>query len=120
MNSRSCLIVSRSAPYGSSAARDTLDVALTCAVFEMPVTILLLDDAVLQLLKNQTPDPIHQKNLNAIQQSLPLYDIERICVSRKALEARGVSDDQLILPVERVDAPEIQTLLTQHDIVLSI
>lgn len=120
MSQRSCLIISRAAPYGGSAARDALDVALTCAVFEQSVTLLLLDDGVLQLVRNQAPEAINQKNLNAIQQSLPLYDIERICVSRQALEQRGLSNDQLVLTVEPVEAEDIRTLIAQHDVVLSI
>ena len=47
---KSFLIINRKAPYGSSAARDALDVALTVSVFEQPLKLLFMDDAVLQLL----------------------------------------------------------------------
>ncbi len=120
MSGKSFLIISRSAPYGSSAARDALDVALTCAVFEQPVTLLFMDDGVLQLLAGQDPQPIGQKNLNAVQQSLPLYDIERLCVCRASLDARGLETQQLLLPVEAVAAEAIAQLIAEHDVVLSI
>jgi len=114
------LILTRSAPYGSSAARDALDVALTCSVFEQPVTLLFLDDGVFQLMKDQSPGDIAQKNLNAVQQSLPLYDIERLCVGKSSLERRGLSGDDLILPVEIVDDSSLPALLAQYRHVLSI
>lgn len=118
--SEGILVLTRSAPYGTSAARDALDVALTCSVFEQTVTMLFLDDAVFQLLKDQTPAAIAQKNLNAVQQSLPLYDIERLCVGRESLSSRGLSIDNLVLPVELVDESDLAALLAQHRHVLSI
>lgn len=120
MSAEGILVMTRSAPYGSSAARDALDVALTCSVFEQPVTLLFLDDGVFQLLKEQSPSVIGQKNLNAVQQSLPLYDIERLCVGASSLEQRGLSQDELILPIELVDDTELPALLAQHRHVLSI
>ncbi|WP_432695224.1 sulfurtransferase complex subunit TusC [Marinobacterium sp. YM272] len=119
MSETSILIIVRSAPYGSSAAKDALDAALTCSVFETPVTLLFLDDGVYELLKGQQPDEIGQKNLNSLQQSLPLYDIERLCVSRRALTERGLTPEQLILPVESVNAKAVSALLSQHTHVLS-
>ncbi|SEF92582.1 sulfurtransferase complex subunit TusC [Marinobacterium lutimaris] len=119
MSVDSILILVRSAPYGSSAARDALDAALTCSVFEAPVTLLFMDDAVYQLLKGQSPAGIGQKNLNAIQQSLPLYDIDRLCVAQSAMAQRGLSEDQLALPVESVDAAQIAELMAEHTHVLS-
>ncbi|MBV1789911.1 sulfurtransferase complex subunit TusC [Marinobacterium sp. D7] len=120
MSTEGILVMTRSAPYGSSAARDALDVALTCSVFEQPVTLLFLDDGVFQLLKGQSPSVIGQKNLNAVQQSLPLYDIKRLCVSTSSLEQRGLRQDELILPVELVDDAALPALLAQHRHVLSI
>ncbi|KEA61883.1 tRNA 5-methylaminomethyl-2-thiouridine synthase TusC [Marinobacterium lacunae] len=120
MSAEGILIMTRAAPYGSSAARDALDAALTCSVFEQPVTLLFLDDGVFQLLKGQSPTEISQKNLNAVQQSLPLYDIERLCVSRSSLDSRGLGTDDLILPVEVVGDAELPQLLSQHRHVLSI
>lgn len=120
MSAKSFLIISRSAPYGSSAARDALDVALTCAVFEQTVTLLFVDDGVLQLLPGQAPQTIGQKNLNAVQQSLPLYDIERLCVCQASLQSRGLEPQQLLLPVETIPAERMAALIAEHDLVLSI
>lgn len=120
MSDKSILIICRSAPYGSSAARDALDLALTCSVFEQPVSLLFLDDALFQLLPGQAPAAIEQKNLNAIQQSLPLYDIDRLYVGVGALSARGLNAEDLILPVTPIAETEISRLLADHTTVLSV
>jgi tRNA 2-thiouridine synthesizing protein C len=120
MSAASILVITRSAPYGSSAARDALDVALTCSVFEQPVSLLFLDDAVFQLLKGQSPGGIGQKNLNAVQQSLPLYDIDRLYVGARALAERGLHASDLILPVQTIDEAELASLLADHTTVLSV
>lgn len=120
MRDNAVLIICRSAPYGSSAARDALDLALTCSVFEQPVSLLLLDDALFQLVKGQAPEPIGQKNLNAIQQSLPLYDIDRLYVGAQSLSMRGLDAEDLILPVTVIDEVDTGRLLADHTIVLSV
>lgn len=120
MSDSGILIICRSAPYGSSAARDALDLALTCSVFEQPVSLLFLDDGLFQLVKGQNPAAIGQKNLNAMQQSLPLYDIERLYVGARALAERGLAREDLILPVEPINESDLPRLLAEHTTVLSV
>ena len=48
MSTHRFLVMTRSAPYGTSAARDALETALTCSVFEQPVTLLFLDNNMIQ------------------------------------------------------------------------
>ncbi|RAU19370.1 sulfurtransferase complex subunit TusC [Nitrincola tibetensis] len=121
MNSpKNILLMSRRAPYGSSAARDLLDIALTCSVFEQNVALLLLDDGVLQLLANQDPQVIQQKNLNSLQSSLSLYDIEKIYIDADALEHHGLSHSELHIPVTLLTKIEISQLIANSDIVLTV
>ncbi|WP_409526455.1 sulfurtransferase complex subunit TusC [Nitrincola sp. MINF-07-Sa-05] len=114
------LLISRSAPYGTSAAREMLDIALTCSVFEQSVTLLLMGDAVLQLIREQQPAEIAQKNLNALQASLAMYDIDQILVPQSALDAHGLSPDQLSIPIKLVDADRLPALIAEHDIVITV
>jgi len=116
---KSCLIINRTAPYGSSHARDALDVALTSGVFEMPLTLLFSGDGVWQLRKEQQPDTIEQKSFAANLCVLPMYDIDRILVCSDAMAQRGLSLDELVLPAESVDAERIRTEIQQHDLVLT-
>jgi len=119
MSSKSFLIVSRRAPYASNHAREALDAALTAAIFEQDVAMLFLSDGVYQLLNNQQPGTIGQKNLGANLQVLPMYDIEKLYVSKRALDERSLTTDQLVVPVQALDDAEINTLIKQQDLVLN-
>ncbi|WP_286238579.1 sulfurtransferase complex subunit TusC [Neptuniibacter halophilus] len=116
---KSVLIINRSAPYGSSAARESLDVALTCSIFEMPVSLLFLSDGIFQLLQGQSPEALEQKKLEAMLSALPMYDIDQILVCREDFEQHGLSEAQLCLPVQLIDADQIASLIQKHDTVLT-
>ena len=119
MSETSFLIINRRAPYASNHAREGLDAALTAAVFEQPVAMLFLSDGVYQLLENQNPSSIGQKNLSANLQVLPMYDIEKLYVCEQALAERGLSKAQLVVPVEVLDADGINALIKQQHRVLT-
>lgn len=116
---KSFLIINRRAPYGSSSARDALDVALTVSVFEQPLSLLFLDDGVLQLLPDHQPAGISQKNLSANLAMLAMYDIDQIFVSAAALEQRGFSPESLALDARLLSDDDIAALVQQHDQVLT-
>ncbi len=119
MEASNILISSRHAPYGSSLAREALDVALTYAAFDQAVALLFLDDGVLQLLPEQAPDAATQKNVAKILQSLALYDIENVYADADAMQQRGVTAANSVLPVTAVNAAAIEALIAQHRTVLS-
>lgn len=116
---KSFLIINRKAPYGTSAARDALDVALTISVFEQPLSLLFMDDAVLQLLPAQNPSGIGQKNLSANLAMLEMYDIDQLYVCRNALERRGLRPDDIELNIKLLNQSEVAALIKHHDQVLS-
>jgi len=116
---KSVLIINRTAPYGSSNAREALDVALTCSIFEMPVSLLFTDDGVYQLINDQNPGAIAQKNLQALLSSLPMYDIDQIYISETSANDKGLDLSDLSLPAQVVNSTEIAKLIQSHDTVLT-
>ena len=116
----SFLIISRASPYGSAAAREALELTLACALFDREVALLLLDDAVYQLLPDHRPTGIGQKNLGAMQQSLPLYDVDKIFVCQRSLEARGLTTEALALPVTPIDSQSLKALLREYEAVINV
>lgn len=114
------LLLFKCPPYGTSSARDLLDIALTCSVFEQSLTLLFLGDGVLQLLANQHSAPLRQKNLNALHSSLAMYDIESIYVEESALAYHGIGKDQLQINVTELDTVAIQHLINEHDVVFTL
>lgn len=120
MSQKSVLIICRKTPYGSSAAREALDIALSGAVFELSVSLLLLDDAVLQLLPGQNSGLIGEKNLNAMLGALPLYDIEQVYTSLQSLALHGLEAAHLEPAPVALDSTELQALIKRHKVVLTV
>lgn len=120
MRRKSILIICRSAPYASSAGRDALDIALSSAAFDLSVSLLLLDDAVLQLLPGQDSACIDEKNLNAMLGALPLYDIETVYTSMHSLNLHGLEATQLEPSPTVLDRSQLQNLIKRHEVVLTV
>ncbi len=120
MSRKSVLVICRKAPYGSSAAREALDIALSGAVFELQASLLLLDDAVLQLLPGQQSGLIREKNLNAMLGALPLYDIDQVYTSLQSLALHGLEAQRLEPKPIALDSTELHALIKRHDLVLTV
>ncbi len=116
---KSILIINQSAPYGSNKARESLDVALTCAIFEMPVSLLFIGDGVLQLLNGQQPEALQTKKHEAMLTALPMYDIDCLYVTSSDLKQHGLQSEDLAVPVKIVEQKQIASLIQQHDTVLT-
>lgn len=116
---KSVLILNQHAPYGTSNARDALDVALTCSIFEMPVSLAFLGDGLFQLLKNHNTQQTGHKNIESMLSALPMYDIDQIYVCAEDLEANALSESELALPVQIISQSDLSKLLDSHDTVLT-
>lgn len=114
------LLIFKHPPYGTSSARDLLDIALTCSVFEQSISLLFIGDGVLQLLSNQHSAPLRQKNLNALHSSLAMYDIESIYVEDSALRYHGIDIEQLQINASQLNSDAIKQLINQHDVVFTL
>lgn len=93
---RSLLLINRQPPWAGSVAREALDIVLTAGAFELPVGLLLLDDGVFQLVSDQKAAILQQKDSVANLQALPLFGVENIYVSQRALNERGLEASTLL------------------------
>ena len=109
------LVISSSAPYGTSQAKEATELALATALFDQKVALLFQGDGVFQLLPNQNPAAVEQKNLSAMQQALPLYDVEDLFYCADSLQARGIDHERLALPANALSRSEIASLIRQQD-----
>lgn len=112
------LFVHRHGPYGSTAGREALDAVLVTAAFDQDVSLLFVEDGVLLLLKGQSDAVIAVKDASPAYQSLPLYEVERLCVDGQALAERGLSFEDLLVPVEVLDRAGVRALIEAQDSVL--
>ncbi len=113
------MFVNRKAPYGTIYALESLEVVLITATFDQDVSLVFLDDGVYELLKGQDTKGIGIKNHSKTYRALDGYDVEKLYVERESLEARGLSEDQLLVDVEVLSSAEMGRLMAEQDVVLS-
>jgi tRNA 2-thiouridine synthesizing protein C len=113
------MYVNRRAPYGTIFALECLEVVLISAAFEQDVSLVFMDDGVYQLKKNQDTTGIGMKNFSNTYRALDDYEIEKIYVEKESLEARGLTADDLIIPVEILATEDLRKLMAQQEVVIS-
>jgi tRNA 2-thiouridine synthesizing protein C len=113
------MFVNRRAPYGTIYALESLEVVLIAATFDQDCSLVFQDDGVYQLAKGQDTKAIGVKNFSPTWRALDDYDINKLYVERESLEARGLSEDDLVVPVEVMSAAQIGELMASQDVVLS-
>ena len=118
--SQSVLVTVRQAPYGSQAAKEALELAMAFALFDQKVSLLFVQDAVFQLLQGQDATQLGQKNIESFLQSLSLYGIDALYVCKESLKARGLTEDNLALAVEVLDADAMAQLIHTQDRLLNV
>lgn len=113
------LYVNRKAPYGTVYALESLEVVLIGAAFEQDVTLVFMDDGVFQLTKGQDTAGAGMKNFSPTYRALEMYDVEKLYVDKESLEARGLTEEDLLVDVQVMSAAEIRDLMEEQDVVLS-
>ena len=117
---KSLLLICRRSPWSGPGAREALDIALAGGAFDLPLGLLFLDDGVFQLLPEQQPSALQQKDLTANLQALPLFGVESLYASSRSLSERGLSEQALALPVEQLDDSALSLLVDRYDQVITI
>ena len=113
------LYVNRKAPYGTIYALETLETILIAAAFEQDVSVVFMDDGVFELKKEQNTTEIGMKNFSNTYRARDGYDVEKLYVEKESMEARGLTEDDLVVDVEVVTSLELQELMDVQDIVLT-
>ena len=113
------MYVNRRAPYGTIYALECLEVVLVAAAFDQDVSVVFVDDGVCQLKKNQDTAEIGMKNFSKTYGALDDYDVEKIYVEKESLNARGLTEDDLVIPVQVLAADQLREVMAQQDVVIS-
>jgi tRNA 2-thiouridine synthesizing protein C len=116
---RKFMYVNRRAPYGTIYALESLEVVLIAAAFEQDVTLVFMDDGVYQIKKDQNTDAIGVKNFSPTYRALEGYDVETLYVEKESLASRGLTTDDLIVPVQLVDKDQLAQLMEEQEVILS-
>ena len=113
------MFVNRKAPYGTVYALESLEVVLISAAFDQDVTLVFTDDGVLQLKKGQSTDDIGMKNFSPTYRALEGYDVEKLFVDKESLDARGLTEDDLLVDVQVVSKAELADLMDEQEVIMS-
>ena len=113
------LYVNRRAPYGTIYALESLEVVLIGAAFEQDVSLAFIGDGVYQLTKGQNTKGIEMKNFSPTFRALEDYDVTKLYVEREALQVRGLTEADLVVPVEVVSAQRMTEIMEDQDVILS-
>ena len=108
----SWLYIVRSAPYASSRFAEAIDAILVAGVFDQPVRVLLIDDAVQALRPHQNGEVLGSKTPGKMLTALPDYEIDEIFACRNSIDRAGIDTDALIeLPVTLLDYDQQRALI---------
>ena len=113
------MYVNRKAPYGTIYALESLEVVLIGAAFEQDVSLAFIDDGVFQLTKGQDTKALEVKNFSPTFRALEDYDVTKLYVDKESLEMRGLSADDLVVPVTVMSATELTALLDGQDVIMN-
>jgi tRNA 2-thiouridine synthesizing protein C len=113
------MFVNRKAPYGTIYALESLEVVLITAAFDQDVSLVFMDDGVYQLKKGQQTKGIEIKNFSPTYRALEGYDVEKLYVEKESLDARGLTEEDLLVDVVVLGRAEMGALMDQQDVVLS-
>ena len=113
------LFIYQSCPYNGARAKDGIDATLVASAFGQEVSVLFSGDAVYQLIAAQNAAQFGAKSIDKLIRSFDLYDVKKIFVEKSALRTRGVQESALSVEAIVLEQSDIQSLLHQHDIVMS-
>lgn len=127
------MYLNRRAPFGTIYAWESLEVVLIGAAFDQEVSLLFLDDGVFQLVKGADTSESDMKNFTPTYRTLGDYGVRHMFVDKASLEARGLTQDDLIEVawedweteeevdniVEVVESTQAAQLLADSDVVFS-
>lgn len=112
------MYLNRKAPYGTIYALEVLEMVLISAAFEQDVHLAFVDDGVYQIKKGHDTKGLEMKSFLPTYRALEGYDIEKLYVEKESLAERGLTAEDLIVPVEVLDRAAMAELINSMDVVL--
>ncbi len=105
----------------STLTRDILDASLAAAAFELPTTLLFIDDGVYSLLPDQQPSSqCAGTPLSDTLGALAIYGIDHVFVSQEALQKRGMTELNPCICAKIATREDITSLIHTHSRIITI
>lgn len=116
---KTCIFINRRSPYGSSHAQEALDMAFALSAFEHKISLIFMDDGVLQIMRDQNPSGIGMKNISPTFRAWEDYEIEHIYVEKESLQMRGMDKMDLLIGAEIVAADQLGKIIEKQDFIFN-
>ena len=117
-NVKKIMHVMRRAPHGTIYTYEGLEMILFMAAYEQDLSVVFIGDGIFALKKDQDTAGIGIKGFAKTFMALDGYDVEKLFVDRQSLEERGLSEDDLVVDVEVLEAAEIGKLMSEQDVII--
>ena len=112
------LFVQTRAPHGSINGQEGLDAILAGSAFA-ECSVLLMEDAVFQVLDNQATESLRMKNYAVSYGALKDYGVSSISVPSSHLAARNITAADLCIDVEILTDDDVRRLMHTADVILT-
>lgn len=109
-------------PFGSAISREGLDALLAASAFcdEDDIAVCFLHDGVFNLVAQQQPEMLLQKDHIATFKLLELYDLNHCFACRHSAETRGLTQNDWVLSnVQWLEQADIFQVLHQAEKVMT-
>lgn len=107
------LFLCRQAPYGSAWGSACLEFLMTAAAFDQRVVLAFAGDGVHYLQAGQDGDALALKDVSRALPALDLYEVKEVVAEAAALEARGIQENDLLIPVQPLDREAMADLMAR-------
>jgi tRNA 2-thiouridine synthesizing protein C len=117
-NIKKIMHVLRHAPHGTIYTYEGLEMILIMAAYEQDLSVVFIGDGVYALKKGQDTSGIGIKGFSKTFMALDGYDVEKLYVDRVSLEERGLTEEDLVVDVEVLEAEETGRLMKEQDVII--
>lgn len=114
MNKR-FLYIFRHGPYGSAAGQEGLDAILIAAAMELETTVLFVEDGVFLLKLGQLSSHHQVKQYTKAFAALEDLGVDDVFVDELSMSARGIQQDDLMIPARPLDGLALSELMRKQD-----
>ncbi|MGB0894347.1 MAG: sulfurtransferase complex subunit TusC [Parashewanella sp.] len=108
----------RTGPADNAKGREALDLAMLSASFDQHVSLLFIDEGVLNLRNDQQPELLGGRDYISTFKALPLYDIEDIYLCNQSLGEYDLSKSDLVIDAKLAEPIRVSSLIKEADEVL--
>lgn len=112
-------IVNSKTSLQGMVGKESLDIALILASYEMDVSLFFISDGVYQVQEQQNLESVDHKDYISTFKALGFYDIEDIYICQHSLQQRNLTEKSVFEDAQYISHQQLTELLKHFDVVLT-